>query len=112
MCAGFLTAETSSSSPSLPNYEFETHTIAGGQDCLHGLALLRSQPVRGHEGGRSAHSLESSDPAIDHGDHLPIAIEALARRDRLLRSEHLAGDLLEPKPAFDFFEDESAASMP
>ena len=66
---------------------------------MHRVLLFRPQPIGRQEGVIAAQPIEGADATIDGGDHLPLAIETLARRDLMPDPEDRARGLLQPQHA-------------
>jgi hypothetical protein len=73
--------------------------VARGEHLVHGVLLVRPQPIGRQEGVIAAQPIEGADPPIDDGDHLSLAIETLARRDLMPDPEERARGLLQPQHA-------------
>ena len=73
--------------------------VAGGQHLVHRVLLLGPQPIGRQEGVIAAQPIEGADAPIDGGDHLPLAVETLARRDLMPDPEDRARGLLQPQHA-------------
>ena len=78
---------------------------------MHGVLLFRPQPIGRHEGVIAAEPIEGADATIDGGDHLPLAIETLARRDLMPDPEDRARGLLQSKHALGVLQRNPPAAL-
>ena len=78
---------------------------------MHRVLLFRPQPIGRQEGVIAAQPIEGADATIDGGDHLPLAIETLARRDLMPDPEDRARGLLQSKHALGVFQRNPPAAL-
>jgi hypothetical protein len=71
--------------------------VAGREHLMHRVLLVRPQPIGREKGVTAVQPIEGADATIDDLDHLPLAIETLARRDLMPDPEDRARRLLQPQ---------------
>ena len=75
------------------------------------MLLFGPQPIGRHEGVIAAQPIEGADASIDGRDHLPLAIETVARRDLMPDPEDRARGLVQSKRALGVFQRNAPAAL-